>query len=81
MVVGDIKNKIKKVGLLLQTNLTFILTFVSFSEMCSYVVELPISKPWRPKVKIANTTMANDLRILKDQNQRGREKNAEKKSS
>ena len=26
---------------------------VSFSEMCSYIIEFPVSEHWRPEVKIA----------------------------
>ena len=37
--------------------------YVSFSEMCTYIVELPISEHWRPEVKIAKKA---EIRNLQD---------------
>ena len=34
---------------------------VSFLEMCSYVVELPVSEHWRPEVKIAKKNEIKNL--------------------
>ena len=36
---------------------------VSFSEICSYVVELPISEHWRPEGKVAKK---NEIKNLLD---------------
>ena len=34
---------------------------VSFSEMCTYTVELPISEHWRPEVKLAKRAKIKNL--------------------
>ena len=34
---------------------------VSFNEMCSYVVELPISEHWRPDIKLAKINEVKNL--------------------
>ena len=38
---------------------------VSFSEMCFYVIEFPISEHWRPEVKLAKK---NEIKNLTDYN-------------
>ena len=38
---------------------------VSFSEMCTYTVELPISEHWRPEVKIAKKAEIKNLQDYK----------------
>ena len=36
---------------------------VSFSNICSYVIELPVSEHWKPEVKAAKR---NDIKNLTD---------------
>ena len=38
---------------------------VSFSEMCTYTVELPTSEHWRPEVKIAKRAKIKNLQDYK----------------
>ena len=38
---------------------------VSFSEMCAYTVELPISEHWRPEVKMAKKAEIRNLQDYK----------------
>ena len=42
-----------------------ILTSVSFSDICSYVIELPVSEHWRLEVKLAKK---NEIKNLTDYN-------------
>ena len=34
---------------------------VSFSELCAYTVELPLSEHWRPEVKVAEKAKIKNL--------------------
>ena len=38
---------------------------VSFSKLCSYVVELPVSEHWRPEVKAAKRNKIKNLQDYK----------------
>ena len=53
----DLKDDAIGAGYLKVTNV------VSFSELSSYVVELPVSEHWRPEVKAAKR---NEIQNLKD---------------
>ena len=38
---------------------------VSFSEFCTYTIELPISEHWRPEVKVAKRSEIKNLQDYK----------------